>query len=574
MYPQSDPCAVCHCSSGWDGDIGGEFCQQTKCSILGAEERIMRGCQPVYQDDVCCPHQWICPDDLSPNSPAITDARSAIKAADKCLLPKVVGPCKMIKPMFYFDTSSRTCQAFNYGGCRGNENLFSSAGECEETCQVFMKEDQQPLVRNLTPAPPPPPPSSVCSHPVTIGPCKSRLEKFYYDQESGVCQKFYFSGCSGGQNMFDTLTACSDTCVQPQKLPRASAGLDLYVADPCQQEKDDGPCRAAMPRWFFNKQTQSCQEFLYGGCQGNKNNFRSRSECELQCRGDGSGRSGGLIDVSTLPGGAPGRGGVCAGCPTPTSVSPDIKMVAAKGVKKLTSLAGGCNKIVLREISDVKTQVVAGINYIFSMKIETRSGPGCDVKVTKTCSDIYIYRPLGCDLAGHCLEVIREDEITCEAELEDEVEVREEDPCLLEKSVGRCRGAFNRYFFHAESKTCRSFLYGGKYSQSLSSSSWYYQAVRVTGTTSLTRDPVSRPVVNTWLRPLPLGSCRPQRTRSASCPWRPGRATLSSRGSSSTSSPAAARSSSTEAAGGTRTTSRQCRSVHIKMDGSEAGKVS
>ena len=140
-------------------------------------------------------------------------------------------------------------------------------------------------------------------------------------------------------------------------------------------------------------------------------------------------------------------------------------MVAARGVKKLASLAGGCNKIVLREISDVKTQVVAGTNYIFSMKIETRSGPSCDIKVARTCSDIYIYKPLGCDIAGNCLEVIREDEITCEAEDEEEVDVREEDPCLLEKSVGRCRGAFTRYHFHPETKTCRSFLYGGKYSR-------------------------------------------------------------------------------------------------------------
>ena len=458
MYPQSDPCAVCHCRPGWDGDIGGEFCEQTKCSFRGAEERIIRGCQPVYQDNVCCPHQWICPDDLSPSSPAITEAGPAIKAGDKCLLPKVVGPCKMFKSMFYFDTNSRSCQAFDYGGCRGNENLFSSAAECEETCQVFMTEDLQPLVRD--PAPPPPPTSSVCSQPVTIGPCKSRLEKVYYDQESGVCQKFYFSGCRGGQNMFSTLAACTQTCVQPQVLPRANAGLDLYVADPCQQEKDDGPCRAAMPRWFFNKQTQSCQEFLYGGCQGNKNNFRSQAECQLQCLGEGSGRSGGLIDVSTLPGGPPLS---CPGCPVSSNITPDIKMVAARGVKKLSSLAGGCSKIVLREISDVKTQVVAGLNYIFSMKIETRSGPSCDIKVTRTCSDIYIYKPLGCDVAGNCLEVIREDQITCEAE--EEVDQRDEDPCLLEKSAGRCRGAFNRFYFDAETKTCRSFLYGGKYSQ-------------------------------------------------------------------------------------------------------------
>ena len=42
-----------------------------------------------------------------------------------------------------------------------------------------------------------------------------------------------------------------------------------------------------------------------------------------------------------------------------------------------------------------------------------------------------------------------------------EAEVRDQDPCLLEKSVGRCRGAFNRFYFDTETKTCRSFLFGG-----------------------------------------------------------------------------------------------------------------
>ena len=64
--------------------------------------------------------------------------------------------------------------------------------------------------------------------------------------------------------MFDTLAACSDTCLRPHSRGRLDAGLDLYVADPCQQEQEEGPCRAAMPRWFFNKHTQTCQEVLNG----------------------------------------------------------------------------------------------------------------------------------------------------------------------------------------------------------------------------------------------------------------------------------------------------------------------
>ena len=44
-------------------------------------------------------------------------------------------------------------------------------------------------------------------------------------------------------------------------------------------------CRAAMKRFYFNAQTQSCESFIYGGCGGNGNNYMSESECMLNCKG-------------------------------------------------------------------------------------------------------------------------------------------------------------------------------------------------------------------------------------------------------------------------------------------------
>ncbi|XP_060995178.1 kunitz-type protease inhibitor 2 isoform X2 [Dama dama] len=46
-----------------------------------------------------------------------------------------------------------------------------------------------------------------------------------------------------------------------------------------------GPCRAAFPRWYFNAEKNSCDNFIYGGCRGNKNNYRSKEECMQQCFG-------------------------------------------------------------------------------------------------------------------------------------------------------------------------------------------------------------------------------------------------------------------------------------------------
>ncbi|GBL76652.1 hypothetical protein AVEN_107637-1 [Araneus ventricosus] len=51
----------------------------------------------------------------------------------------------------------------------------------------------------------------------------------------------------------------------------------------CMEPKDSGPCMALFPRWFYNQQTGQCEEFTYGGCSGNKNNFKTKNDCEKAC---------------------------------------------------------------------------------------------------------------------------------------------------------------------------------------------------------------------------------------------------------------------------------------------------
>ncbi|VDL86051.1 unnamed protein product [Nippostrongylus brasiliensis] len=37
-------------------------------------------------------------------------------------------------------------------------------------------------------------------------------------------------------------------------------------------------------KWFWDEADESCKEFHYGGCMGNKNRFNTRHECLKQCR--------------------------------------------------------------------------------------------------------------------------------------------------------------------------------------------------------------------------------------------------------------------------------------------------
>lgn len=38
-----------------------------------------------------------------------------------------------------------------------------------------------------------------------------------------------------------------------------------------------------LERYFFNPDTKECELFLYGGCEGNENNFYSKMECYSKC---------------------------------------------------------------------------------------------------------------------------------------------------------------------------------------------------------------------------------------------------------------------------------------------------
>ncbi|XP_053399253.1 uncharacterized protein LOC123556957 isoform X4 [Mercenaria mercenaria] len=51
----------------------------------------------------------------------------------------------------------------------------------------------------------------------------------------------------------------------------------------CSLPAETGPCRAYFRRFFFNSESGECEVFVYGGCQGNGNNFKTLNDCENTC---------------------------------------------------------------------------------------------------------------------------------------------------------------------------------------------------------------------------------------------------------------------------------------------------
>lgn len=55
------------------------------------------------------------------------------------------------------------------------------------------------------------------------------------------------------------------------------------LQDVCWADAETGPCRAMLPRWYFDREEGRCAQFIYGGCGGNRNNFESEEYCMSVC---------------------------------------------------------------------------------------------------------------------------------------------------------------------------------------------------------------------------------------------------------------------------------------------------
>ena len=83
-------------------------------------------------------------------------------------------------------------------------------------------------------------------------------------------------------------------------IKNVSYSIDLFVNPPttinvitlpaitvkqnvCKLKPVTGLCRAAIPRFYFDSNQGICRQFVYGGCGGNQNNFKTRQECRRRC---------------------------------------------------------------------------------------------------------------------------------------------------------------------------------------------------------------------------------------------------------------------------------------------------
>ncbi|XP_055573968.1 collagen alpha-3(VI) chain isoform X15 [Falco cherrug] len=113
---------------------------------------------------------------------------------DPCLLDFDMGmQCKDYQIVWFFDYKNKICSQGWYGGCGGNANRFEAEAECISKClKPFM---------------------DICQLQKDEGTCRNFVLKWYYDPETKSCARFWYGGCGGNENRFNTQKECEKVCV-------------------------------------------------------------------------------------------------------------------------------------------------------------------------------------------------------------------------------------------------------------------------------------------------------------------------------------------------------------------------
>lgn len=61
-----------------------------------------------------------------------------------------------------------------------------------------------------------------------MGECDDWKLLYTYDKSSKLCTQFYYGGCGGNGNRFESLDECEATCVMPKKTPTREGKLNFF----------------------------------------------------------------------------------------------------------------------------------------------------------------------------------------------------------------------------------------------------------------------------------------------------------------------------------------------------------
>ncbi|XP_054715702.1 probable chitinase 10 isoform X1 [Uloborus diversus] len=167
----------------------------------------------------------------------------------------------------------------------------------------------------------------------------------------------------------------------------------------CYQRPERGSCDSRKTRYYYDSETQSCKVFVWSGCEGNQNRFKTREMCESTC------------------------GGRSTSIPSGFKCRRDGYFKHPETCEKFIQCSNG---------RPYEQTCPSGLH--FSLSSLTCQAP-CDAFCDPTLSD-----ECGWDSAPHATREI---------------------DCTASPDKGPCDSLTPRYYYDSDSSRCRRFFYGG-----------------------------------------------------------------------------------------------------------------
>ncbi|KAK0412618.1 hypothetical protein QR680_006311 [Steinernema hermaphroditum] len=196
-----------------------------------------------------------------------------------CQLPQQIGTGRYSIPRWYFNPNRMRCELFYWSGCCGNANNFETFQACQQVCEDNTFVLNSPAIAQPTAA-------ACCLLPYSPGVGVFQIPRWYFEPSTGSCHLYLFRGGGESENSFQSVEECECMCRQCRRTQGTTnivVILPPVQVDPCTQDRDQGVGALQLSRYFFNSKTKMCEQFVYFGSGGNRNNFAMLEECQKTC---------------------------------------------------------------------------------------------------------------------------------------------------------------------------------------------------------------------------------------------------------------------------------------------------